>query len=115
MARGEPVSTGAGSCGGVVGWVVWWGHQRLMGCGGVVWVAMVVWVGVVVWGHQRLWWCGGVGAWCGVVVWAGPGPGFGGGRGGPGGAGGRAGASGARFQLGWSVPPVKNPTDLSNY
>ena len=85
MARGEPVSTGAGSCGGVVGWVVWWGHQRLMGCGGVVWVAMVVWVGAVVWGHQRLMVvrCGGLG--CGVVVWAGPGPGIGGGRGGRGG------------------------------
>ena len=90
MARGEPVSTGAGSCGGVVGWVVWWGHQRLMGCGGVVWVAMVcggvrwcgvinVYGGVVVWGR-------GVVAWCGLVL----------DRvlGGAGGAGGRRGARG---------------------
>ena len=91
MARGEPVSTGAGSCGGVVGWVVWWGHQRLMGCGGVVWVAMVVWVGVVVWGHQRLMVVRRGGLGCGVVVWAGPGPGIGGGRGGRGGPGGARG------------------------
>ena len=95
--------------GGVVG------HQRLMGCGGVVWVAMVVWVGVVVWVHQRLMVvrCGGVVVWGRGVGWFWTG--YRGGAGGAGGAGGRAGASGARFQLGWSVPPVKNPTDLSNY
>ena len=57
-------------------------------------------------------WCGGV-VWCGGVGWSWTG--YRGGAGGAGGAGGRAGASGARFQLGWSVPPVKNPTDLSNY